>query len=821
MKKHGGKSGEDIARKREQTTSTSSAQGRKKSRGKKILRIVVATFGVLVIAFGLVALGGYVSFTQWAKKAEFDAALLPTATAIPTVLDRYGDEIPYAADGYVDPDSVPQTVKNAFVALEDRRFYSHKGYDVKGILRAVATNLKAGKTVEGASTITQQLVKNTHLSSERTLKRKLKEIAIAMKIEENYTKDEILAMYLSVIYFGAGAYGINDASRTYFGCTPQELTTAQAATLAGILKNPSRYSPKNNIERATERRNLVLDVMYSEGYITAEERDRAKAEKMVLADKKETPDFTSQYVEAAVREACNLLGITEYRLQNSGLVIMTALDPERQRILARETSDRANYSADGVDGAALLLDNDTGEISAYFGTTGYEITRQGGSVMKPIAVYAPALDTGAITLATPLRDEKTDFGGYSPDNFGGIYYGDTTPREAIKKSMNTAAVKVLTYVGTERALGYCRKLGLPVSDGDDNLAFALGATTQGLNPKMLAGAYSALAREGNYIKPHFVRAIVQDGKKIRTADVSAEQVFSPETAALITDCLRDTVKSGTARSLSTLPFAVAGKTGTVQKDSEYNTDAWSLSFTAEHTLAVWHGADKMTELGGGHPTRHAANIWRQVYENEKPADFVLPRGVVSEEVDLYSTFRNKKATLALPSTPSEYRRTELFNVKYRADESASRFALPTPDFILSTEGQTVKLELNAEPAFDYTVLCTDATGTKIVAVYSQNEGLLRYDASLSYTLSPSKKDDGSTELYPDTVVTIKHKPFSMGGKVTYTLQMSVAGGDGTVTGTQSKDCFPESGGFDFYDDFIFKNRMPKLRQHSSAASNAA
>lgn len=799
MKKHGGKSGESREAKREKTASEASGGKEKKSRGRKFLRIVCVTFAVLVVGFGLVALGGYVGFTQWAKKAEFDATLLPTATAVPTLLDAYGNEIPYTADGYVDPDSVPQSVKNAFVALEDRRFYSHKGYDARGIVRAVIANIKAGKTVEGASTITQQLVKNTHLSSERTLERKLKEIAIAMKIEQNYTKDEILAMYLSVIYFGAGAYGINDASRVYFGCTPQELTVAQAATLAGILKNPSRYSPKNSIERATERRNLVLDVMCSEGYLTAEERDDAKAEKMRLAEKQDTPDYTRQYAEAAVREACEMLGITEYRLQNSGLVIMTSLDPERQLVLARETASRANYSADGVDGAAVLIDNATGEITAYYNTTGYEISRQGGSVMKPVAVYAPALDTGAITLATPVRDEKTDFGGYSPDNFSGIYYGDTTPREAIKKSMNSAAVRVLTYVGTERALSYCRNLGIPVTESDDNLAFALGATTNGLNPKTLAGAYSALAREGNYIRPHFVRAVVSDGRKIAVADVSARQVFSAQTAALVTDCLRDTVKSGTARSLSSLPFDVAAKTGTVQKNADFNTDAWSLSYTTEHTLAVWHGADKMTELGGGHPTRHAANIWRKIYADGAPASFVMPRGIVREDVDVYSTFKNKKATLALPSTPDEYRRAELFSVKYLPDGSGSRFAAHSPEFSVSTEGAAATLTLRAEPAFDYTLLCTDATGTRIIAEYSSEKGLVRYDATLSEIPAPPEDEAAaSDELYPDAAITLSHTPCSMGRKVSYTVQMCVAGSDDTVTGTATKDCFPEDDGRRFY-----------------------
>ena len=793
--------------------------GKKTGLGKKLLKLAAVAVTAVVLLLGAATLGGYIWFTKWADGAEFDAALLPTATALPVVLDINGEKLPYAADNYVDPSSVPEHVKAAFVALEDKRFYSHKGYDPKGIIRAVLRNIKAGKAVEGASTITQQLVKNTHLSAERTLSRKLKEIAIAMKIEENYSKDEILAMYLSVIYFGAGAYGINEASRIYFGCEPCDLTVAQAATLAGILKNPSRYSPKNSVGRATERRNLVLDVMCREGYITEAERDEAKAEKMRLAKEGEKgKNYAEQYVAAAVREACGMLGITEYRLGNSGLVIMTAFDPEKQKILAEETLDRSNYSDGGVNGSAVLLDNATGEIAAYFGTLGYEISRQAGSVLKPLAVYAPALDAGAVTLATPVRDEKTDFGGYSPDNFDGVYYGDTTPREAIKRSMNTAAVKVLSYVGTDTALGYLRKLGVKVSEKDSNLALALGATAEGTNPRILAGAYSALARGGNYVKPHFVRAIVKDGVKTASPDVHAERVFSPETAALVTDCLEDTAKSGTARTLSSLGIAVAGKTGTVQRDGEYNTDAWSVSYTSEYTLAVWHGAEKTTELGGGHPTRHAAEVWRRIYAGEKPPSFELPRGVVRENVDVYSTFKNKKATLASPSTPKEYVRSELFAAKFRADECGSRFDAPVPVFSLAADGGTVTVTLTAEPAFDYTVLCSDMLGTRIAGTVSGQTGEfvpssagVRLERRRTFPsgsggygggsgnprLGAPDETDGGTdgsdsdggELYPDKTVTFTHIPFSFGGKVTYTVQMSVADGDGAVIGALSKDCF--------------------------------
>ena len=340
-----------------------------RGKGKKAAKIAAVTFAVLFAICGIVMLGGFLWFRSWAEGVELDPSLLPTATAIPVVLDRNGNDMGYATDDYVAPGSLPEHVGAAFVALEDRRFYSHHGYDPRGILRAVFNNIRAGRTVEGGSTITQQLVKNTHLSSERTLSRKLKEIALAMKIEKEFSKDEILSMYLSVIYFGAGAYGIGDASRVYFGKTGDE-----------SADDPARC-----------------------------------------------------YVAEAIKEACNMLGITEYMLGNSGLVISTAYDPEAQEVLVRENSYRANYSADDVAGAAALVDNATGEVLAYHSTLGYKIARQGGSALKPLVVYAPALETGAVTLATPLRDERTDFGGYSPENFGGVYLRRHHPSRSPEK----------------------------------------------------------------------------------------------------------------------------------------------------------------------------------------------------------------------------------------------------------------------------------------------------------------------------------------------------------------------------------------------------
>ena len=229
--------------------------------------------GILSLILGIILLSTSVfliSFNIWTDKLYIDKSLLPVANNLPTFYDIDGNAIEYKSDNYLHPNEIPDNLKYAFIALEDKRFYDHNGFDTYRIAGAMAKNIAKGGAVEGASTITQQLIKNTHLTFEKTISRKLKEIALAQKLEQMYTKDEILSMYLSVIYFGNGAYGVKTASKAYFGKDVAELTLGECATLAGIIKSPTKYSPKNNIENALHRRNIVLNAMYEQGYITAE-----------------------------------------------------------------------------------------------------------------------------------------------------------------------------------------------------------------------------------------------------------------------------------------------------------------------------------------------------------------------------------------------------------------------------------------------------------------------------------------------------------------------------------------------------------------------
>ncbi|MBD5092448.1 MAG: hypothetical protein HDT36_03600, partial [Clostridiales bacterium] len=634
-------------------------------KSKKRKKILIATLSCLVLLPLLSIAIAVATFAAWANTQHVDKYLLPTATALPVYYDVSGNELPSEQSDFVEPNEISDNLKNAFVALEDKRFYSHKGYDIVRMGGAAVKNIKAGGIREGASTITQQLVKNTHLTQERTLSRKLKELAIAIQLEKEYDKDEILSMYLSVIYFGNGAYGVKQAASTYFSKTIDELDLSECAILAGIVRNPSKYSPFSNIEECKSRRNVALSVMREQGYIDEDTYQNTIA--MPILTKKDRTNNNDNlsaktcefYLAQVQNEVCEKLNMTKYQLSNSGLKIYTNLDSSLQAELEKHRHDVNNYESDLVNSVSIVLDNQSGAVLAYSSSYPYSISRQAGSVLKPLAVYAPALDCNLVSLATPIVDEKIDFGGFCPSNYGGTYYGDTTVREAIKKSMNSVSVKVLDYIGVDRSASYLDSFGIGISDADKNYALALGATSKGVSPLSVAGGYSTLARNGEYIKPSFVRYIVDNGSKVYANDsyqnvqYQSSRVISSGASALITSALVDTVNDGTAKSLSVLPFEVAAKTGTAQRSDGSNSDAWCASYNSEYTVLVWHGNDEgMSERGGGYPTRHTASIWKSVSSMKQVTrSFTYPDTVVLKDVDTYSSKINKQVVAATENTP--------------------------------------------------------------------------------------------------------------------------------------------------------------------------
>lgn len=724
-------------------------------------------FSPLPIIFGIMLLilaSSLVAFSLWANSFQVDEDLLPVAKNLPVFYDINGNKMDYISDNYISPDSIPDNLKNAFIALEDKRFYSHSGYDPYRIVGAVVRNIKSGGAVEGASTITQQLVKNTHLTFEKTITRKLKEIALATKIEEKYSKDEIFSMYLSVIYFGGGAYGIKSASKLYFNKEVEDLTLSECATLAGIIKSPTKYSPTNQPENSKERRNLVLDVMHKQGYIDDAQLEKAKVEPLVTStpQKSSTSKF---FIDMVINQVCSTLNITKYQLENSGLIIHTTFDPNVQRILTENSNLTSNFSKSDIANSSVVLDNDTGYVLGYHSSLSYEVFRQLGSTIKPLVVYAPAIEEGVVNLASPINDEKISFGNWTPKNYGDTYLGITNPRQAIKKSSNTIAVKIASYVGESKLVEYGRNFNLTLTDKDKNLTTALGATEKGQSPLCLASAYTTFANEGQIVTPTFIRTIIDKDRKIWSHETKKKPIISKETSYLVADCLYDTVEDGTARSLSSLPFKVAAKTGTVSDDkSGQNSDAWCVSFNKKYTLAVWHGDSN--ETGGGHPTRHMFNLWNELYKTTEKANFYQeiekPDSIISLPVDTYSTEENMQVTLATPTTPSKYISNELFQASNIINFGKSMFERCEIDFNISIKNglnPMVIISFDTKEIYQYSLTRKDVFGEKII--YSST---------------------GKTD------VQLSDNPISFGLPITYTLDVCVSNGNerklvGTCTKT--------------------------------------
>ncbi len=699
------------------------------------------------------------AFSIWANTQSVDASLLPTASAVPVYYDADGNELPYYESNFVSADNISDNLRYAFVALEDKRFYEHNGFDIVRIGGAMLKNLKAGSVREGASTITQQLVKNTHLTHERTLSRKLKELAIAIQLEKQYGKDEILSMYLSVIYFGNGAYGVKQAATVYFGKDIAELSLSECATLAGLVRNPSKYAPNKRPEESKKRRDIALGAMLKQNYISQSEYEEAVTQPIVTLNGNGNQSDSSQlsakscefYIAQAEKEVCAALGMTKYQLGNSGFKIYTCLDADLQMNLERQRLSEDNYAQNGINSVSVVIDNATGAVMAYSSSYPYSISRQTGSVLKPLAVYAPAFDCGLISPATPVVDEKTDFGGYSPDNFDGVYYGNTNIREAIKKSINTVSVKVMDYLGTENSTAYLNNMGIPTSESDKNYALALGATSKGVSPLGVAGGYCTIARGGEYVSPTFVRFVVDDGMKIVSNESESgsktqrsRRALSESASALMTSALIDTVKDGTARTLSVLPFQVASKTGTAERGDGLNSDAWNASYNRDYTVVVWHGNDEgITEKGGGYPTRHALKIWRELGA-KKPLDQYISLGdsVIEREIDTYSTILKKQVIAAGQNTPQEYRKTEYFAPDNLPVENGSKFdEIPNVRFDISNTNGKIDVSFASESIYSYELYRSDLTGVKLILSDVGNDGILSlsdypivFDSKVEYTL---------------------------------------------------------------------------------------
>ena len=531
---------------------------------------------------------------------------------------------------------MPRHLKLAFVAIEDVRFYGHFGVDLRGIARAFYKNmLRKGKT-EGASTITQQLARNLYLTPQKTYKRKIEEAVLAIQIERTYSKEEILNMYLNLIYLGEGAHGVESAAYTYFHKRAKDLVLGESAMLAAMTKSPSRLSPYKNPEKAMERKNIVLKKMYQAGFINNKEYTNATKTTITLAPFKAYEKKTGYYIEY-VKQALEEHVEDPQEIYTTGLNVKTPISLKMSDY-AYEAIERGiqayqkrHPQAIPPEVALIAMEIKTGELKVLIGGRDFSVSpfnravqakRQPGSSFKPI-IYLTALEQG-YTPDTMLRDAPISFTNpytgvvWSPKNYGNEYHGDVTMRKALELSLNTATVRLLEKVGVENVIDMAKQLHIN-SNFEANLSLSLGTTE--IAPIELAAAYATIARGGNYIPPVAIKTIATiEGEEKYYEQALEEPIVLPEVAYALVDIMKGVIQRGTARAASKMPYYLAGKTGT----TDDFRDAWFIGYSPNLICAVWVGYDKKTNLAGKEAGATAAlPIWidfmskaLQYYPNE-------------------------------------------------------------------------------------------------------------------------------------------------------------------------------------------------------------
>jgi len=542
----------------------------------------------------------------------------------------------------VELDSLPNYVIDAFVNVEDKRFYSHSGYDLTRIIKAMFVNLTTQSKSQGASTITQQLIKNALLTNEKTYSRKIQEIVLSVKLEKEFSKEEILEMYLNTIYFGSNAYGIENASQIYFNKSSSDLTLNEACCLAGIIKSPKNYSPKTNYDNCIKRRNLVAKVMLEQDSISENEYKTIIDSEIKVIN---NFHYDNSYEEAAILEACDLLNKSERSLINEGISIITYKDTSIQENVTKINNEIINSSKTTyntpLDSISIVVDNH-GKVKSYYVNSNYNthlMKRQPASLLKPFAVYLPCIEHNILSPATTIIDEPINFAGFAPNNADKKFHGAVSTREALAHSYNIPAVKALDYVGLNNAKETLEKLNIPLNNSDLNLSLALGATKEGISLNALAEAYLTIANMGTRRNITFIDKILdKEGNVIYSNQNFEEEVLNPADCYLLTDMLKDTTKYGTAKRLNELDIDVASKTGTASNFNG-NTDLYNVAYTSEHVLLTWVSNLKDNLLpsqmfSSVEPTQINKEILACLYKTNKPKDFICPSNVSKMPYDI-------------------------------------------------------------------------------------------------------------------------------------------------------------------------------------------
>lgn len=642
----------------------------KKKKNKKSIGRIIKTAVIAVLLIGLIGSAAAMGTAySWIKDAEpLDAEEvfnLDQTTYIVDEEDRVIDKLFSNENRSIVPlDEIPKTLQDAFVAIEDKRFYDHNGIDPQRMVGSLIEDIKLGKLAHGASTITQQLIKNVYLYKDKKWKRKIVEMYYAIQLERQFTKDQILEAYLNTIALGHNVAGVQEASLYYFGKDVGDLTLAESAVIAGVTNLPSAYSPYLNYDRSMQRKNLILNEMLKQNMISQDEYDKATAEDIKLSKVEKEVDttyFADMVLNDVIKAFQDKLGYTKEeanrKVFNGGLKIVATIDTEMQNTLEASFNNTKLFPESKEDengtlqpqAAMVIIDNKTGEVKAVMGgrdpkvrrglnrANSDQTQRQPGSSIKPLAVYAPALDNG-YSVGTVIDDSPVTFGTYSPNNYDRKFKGLLTIREAIQSSQNVVAVKIVQDIGVQRSAEYLQKFGISTVQlegkrNDMNLpALALGGMTNGVKPIELAAAYNVFPNKGVYTQPiSFTKVLDRHGNVLLDNTPEKHKVISEQVAYLMVDIMKGVVRGGTGGNAALSNMPVAGKTGTTSDMK----DAWFVGYTPYYTAAVWIGHDmpkKMSFTGGSYPAKLWKAVMQEVHKDLPRKDFERPDGLVSVEI---------------------------------------------------------------------------------------------------------------------------------------------------------------------------------------------
>ena len=598
----------------------------------KILLIIGLGFSLLI--------GGYLFYLAKTTNVK-DLQNALKATTI--IYDKNGDQagsLTGQKGTYVELDAISENLQNAVVATEDRSFYKNSGINYGRFFLAILTLGRSG----GGSTITQQLAKNAYLSQDQTVERKAKEFFLALEINKKYSKKEILTMYLNNAYFGNGVWGIEDASKKYFGVSASQLSLDQSAVLAGMLKGPEIYNPLYSVENATNRRNTVLQNMVAAGYIDQATADQSAAVdihgQLVDAYEGKSEDYRyPSYFDAVINEAVNEYGLTEEDIVKNGYRIYTELDQNYQASMQVIYDNTALFpvAEDGTraESGSVALDPKTGGVRALVGRVGSDenpgfrsynyatqAARSPGSTIKPLVVYSPAVAAGWSTNKE-LDNSTTQYGSYEVNNYAGIQSSPTVPMyQALAESLNLPAVATANELGLNTVFEYGKKFGLNMDKVDKSLAVALGAGVT-TNPMQMAQAYGTFANGGVMNDAHLITKIENaSGQVVKSHSQRSTRVLSGSTTDKMTNMMLGTFSNGTGVNAAPYGYTMAGKTGTTETsfNKDLSGDQWVIGYTPDVVISQWLGFPKTDE--GHYLTDSSAGTASEIFRNV--ANSVLP-----------------------------------------------------------------------------------------------------------------------------------------------------------------------------------------------------